>query len=251
MLPGASTAEPPADETAQILDAQDGVTLRMQDGKLLRLAGIAVPNTQRQAAQAMLHDNASEKTVRLAVDPAQRFDRYGRMLAQVYAPGTQDRTLWLQEKLLAEGLAYVDPLTADASVAPLLLAAEKTARTAKTGLWQAPEFQPVPAENADARIGAYALIKGTVRNAARRGDKIYLNFGADWRSDFTVMIERKDWKNFRDPDPLALQGRSLIVRGVLHRDNGPMLRVTRAAQIEVLPGSPGDGDALREIKEVP
>ena len=64
--------------------------------------------------------------------------------------------------------------------------------------------------------------------------RLVLNFGRDWRSDFTVSVSRQDMKLFRDAgiDIRTLKGRTIRVRGWLFRENGPMIRATHPEQIE-------------------
>jgi hypothetical protein len=69
------------------------------------------------------------------------------------------------------------------------------------------------------------------------GGRIYLNFTQDWRSDFTVSVERKDAVAFAAAglDLKALQGKRLRVRGFLAWRNGPMIEASHPEQIELLP----------------
>ena len=78
---------------------------------------------------------------------------------------------------------------------------------------------------------------GVVRDAAKVRERIYLNFGADFRTDFTVSIDRRDWRTFdrAGVDPLALEGAKIEVRGWLVSRNGPMIEVTHPEQIEPIP----------------
>jgi endonuclease YncB( thermonuclease family) len=190
--------------------------------------------TLANAAKEMLRDLAVGKTVRLQINPARRTDRYDRILAQVYVPDSHGGEIWAEEKLLASGLAYVYPLSGREIDTPRMLAIEKTARAAKLGVWQLPEMQPTPAEQAATQYGHYAFIQGKVLATAKIKNKIYLNFGVDWHTDFTVMVERHDWNNFRDVDLLALKGKTIRARGFLHEDNGPMMRANNPGQLEII-----------------
>ena len=260
--PCALHAEPASiSESAQITSNPDGDTLLLTDGARIRLDGINAleiphqpadidrclpsnrrPDPQGQKCDLTLANEAKDllralavgKNVRLQINPSRRTDRYGRVLAQIYVPDGHGGEIWAQEKLLAAGLAYVYPLSGRELDLPRMLDIEKTARAAERGIWRLPEMHPTPTERADTRYGHYAFIQGKVTNTAKIKNKIYLNFGADWHSDFTVMVERHDWKNFRDLDLLALKGKNLRARGFLHEDNGPMLRATNPAQLEII-----------------
>ena len=66
--------------------------------------------------------------------------------------------------------------------------------------------------------------------------RAYLNFGPDWRSDFTVSAASAARRLFeRDGhDLIALEGRIIRVRGWIKWWNGPMIELTHPEQIEVL-----------------
>jgi hypothetical protein len=75
-------------------------------------------------------------------------------------------------------------------------------------------------------------------NVGKGSGRVYLNFASDWRSDFTISIERKDVAAFVSAglDPMALAGKRVRVRGWLAWRNGPMIEATHPEQIELLPG---------------
>jgi len=66
--------------------------------------------------------------------------------------------------------------------------------------------------------------------------RAYLNFGRNWRSDFTVTISPDDMKTFRHAgvDPYAYAGKRIRVRGTIDRMNGFEIEVASPEAIEVL-----------------
>ena len=66
--------------------------------------------------------------------------------------------------------------------------------------------------------------------------RAYLNFGEDWRSDFTIALDARTRRLFEAEaiDLKAYEGRRLRVRGWLKSRNGPMIEVTHPEQIELL-----------------
>ena len=84
--------------------------------------------------------------------------------------------------------------------------------------------------------GERVRIEGRVLDAAVVRGRVYLNYGADWRSDFTVTLAPKVRRAFEAEglDPEAYEGRTLRVRGWLKSFNGPMIEVTHPEQIELL-----------------
>jgi endonuclease YncB( thermonuclease family) len=161
-----------------------------------------------------------------------RRDRYGRLLAQVW----RDDGLWLQGELLRRGLARVHVTADTRPLASDMLAVENQARAAGAGLWRNPRFRVRSADEARRALGSFQLIEGRVVDAARRGDRWYLNFGEDWRCDFTVVIPAQALADFAAAkiDPWALRGRLIRVRGWVESFNGPMIEAVIPEQIETI-----------------
>lgn len=105
-------------------------------------------------------------------------------------------------------------------------------RRARLGLWSEPAY----AERAAYRTrelmryrSTYQLVMGRVARVATAGGRRYLNFGTDWREDFTVGIASAALR--ADPGWAAalqaMEGRVLRVRGWIERRNGPLHRGER------------------------
>ena len=79
-------------------------------------------------------------------------------------------------------------------------------------------------------------MRGRVRAVARAAEFVYLNFGEDWRRDFTVRADARDAARFarQGLDLERLEGREIVVRGLLFEANGPMIELAHPAQIEVM-----------------
>ncbi|MDE1900381.1 MAG: thermonuclease family protein [Alphaproteobacteria bacterium] len=211
-----------ADITAARVLSGDEIALN--DGRIVRLSGIkAWPQ-----AEDFLQTAARGRTLILQ-DPAP--DRYGRIAATVFAGNSR---ISLQEDLLRRGLAFVYPATGDAPSVDTYLADEKAARLAHLGAW--PQHPDIRAGDAASLYGSYGFITGKAVNAARVKNKVYVNFGPDWHTDFTIAIAAHDLRAFKHAgiDPLTWQGKTIRVRGWVVRDGGPMIDVTDPHQIEIV-----------------
>ena len=95
----------------------------------------------------------------------------------------------------------------------------------------------IRAEQSWSALESFRIVNGIVRATAKIRNRIYLNFGEDWRDDFTIRIDRRYWRAFHAQglDPLELAGRRVRVRGWIHLENGPMIRLTHPEPLEVLP----------------
>lgn len=227
-------------ETFRVAGAADGATLILDDGSALRLAAVRVPagraGSAEDAALAAAARSALDDMVRgraLAAAGPERFDRHGRRLVlPVFEDGTA-----LAQVLLSAGLVRVEiPEEAGAGL-PDLYAAETAARAAGRGFWSRPEFAVLDAAAVPAgRSGGFAIVEGRAVEADEWDGRGYLNFGPDWRTDFTITAAPEDLRKMKraGADWAGYTGRRLRVRGWLEDYNGPMIEIRSAAAIEVL-----------------
>ncbi|MER2519682.1 MAG: thermonuclease family protein [Bdellovibrionales bacterium] len=222
-------------------ETNTGDSLAFGNGQTLRLNGIhaplaSTPNLKEQAQKRLEQLIPPEAASKLRLDPlAPPSNRYGQLTAQAYAPASPP--VWVQGALLREGLAFVYPPTGNEPNLDDLLAAETEARRARRGIWSDPFYIGIPATELTSKDeGRYAFVRGQIVEAVRIKNKVYLNFGPDWRKDFTVIIAARNLKAFRKSglDPLALKGQTILVRGWIKHNFGPMIELTHPAQMMVL-----------------
>jgi micrococcal nuclease len=230
-------------ETERVSAVIDGDTVALVGGGEVRLVGIQAPKLPlgrarvtkwplADAGKAALERLVAGREVVLGYGD-RRGDRHGRRLAHLGVDG-----VWVQGELLRQGLARVYTFADNRQLAAEMLALEREARGARRGIWAEPFYRVLaPAElDGDAAIASFQLVEGRVVEAARVGRYVYLNFGADYRTDFTAVILPEARKLFGPdgPDPAAYEGRLVRVRGWVDSFNGPMIEVTHPEQIEVL-----------------
>ena len=236
-------------EPGTVVTVIDGETLALADGRSVRLIGAKAPMPPLgwrgddpwplvEEARSALAELAAGKAVELRfVGP--RTDRYGRLLAYAFVRA-DGKTLWLQEAMLAKGLARFYSFPGHRACATVLLAAESEARGKRLGVWSSPAYRILEAsdlDRLDRLMHSYQLVEGKVVAVGEGGSRLYLNFGEDWRGDFTVSIARKNVEAFSAAgiDLKALAGKGVRVRGTLFWRNGPMIEATHPEQIQLLP----------------
>lgn len=210
----------------RVVRAEDNGVLVLEDGRAIKLEGIRLPK-----GSTALRDLAVGRQFNFhATAPKQ--DRYDRVRAQaVFADGE-----WLQEKLLDQGLARVEMAPDRPQCAAEFYALEGAARNARLGLWSDPAnaVRGVFLKKAD--TGTFQIIEGKVLSVDIRNGRAYLNFGTDYKTDFTVTISQEDRAVFRAAkvDPRNYLGKTIRVRGILQFYNGPELEVAAPHQIEIV-----------------
>jgi hypothetical protein len=85
-------------------------------------------------------------------------------------------------------------------------------------------------------IDSFQIVEGRVVSAAIIKGRAYLNFGPNWRTDFTFSIAPRERRQFARSgiDLAALTGRRIRGRGWVTLRNGPMIELTHPAQLEIL-----------------
>ncbi len=163
-------------------------------------------------------------------------DRHGRVLAHL--AGTAGT--WIQGAMLSLGMARVYSFRDNRAAVPVMLDLERQARLQRRGIWRHPFYRIRRDTDAGADIGTFQLVEGQVRAVATVRDRTYLNFGDDWRRDFTITVRNRFRRHFDAAglSPAALRGRNIRVRGWLDSRNGPMIEATHPEQIEILDAAP-------------
>ena len=275
-LPAAAdiACAPEAGSIHHVARVIDGDTVLLDDGREVRLSGALAPRpdlslgstddsgagedrgsgedwppatASRRALEALVADR--QVTLRFT---RRKADRYGRVLAQLSVAQPISVThptgeTWVQQQMIREGQAWAYALPGDATCLTALIQAEAEARLARRGLWSDDRF-PVHDAAETKRLlrltGRFAIVEGTVRTAARTKETTYINFGDDWRQDFTAslptaVVDRAGAEAAQRIGGLA--ARRIRVRGWIERRNGPMIVLSTLDEIEVLDG-PVSGD---------
>jgi endonuclease YncB( thermonuclease family) len=216
----------------------DGRTLRLQDGREIRLAGIEPVTTEKSnRGSAALSAIVANRNVTLSGEDDTP-DRYGRQPAFAFIDGSDTP---VQGVLLAQGEALVSGTVTGKDCAAALLAAEAEARRAKRGIWA----DPAAIKNAEspgdilAGIGRFAVVEGKVLSVRQAGATTYLNFGRNWTRDFAVTISRRMIGAFEAAGTSlkSLENRRIRVRGWVEARSGPRIEVLRVGQIELVGGN--------------
>lgn len=219
----------------------DPQTIQLEDGHIVRLTGIDFPDFNPDepgdfslTAMQILRDMLVGKTVLLyqTVNREEgRINRMGQDIAQVQRESDK---VWVQGTLLSLGLARVRTAQRNPEMAQQMYDLEQAAMKDKTGIWENYSKVLKP-EEAEAHEGSFQIIEGRIESAALKQNRIYLNFGKDWKSDFTISIAPENKRAFskQNLDPLQWNGKQVRVRGWIESYNGPYIQISHPAAIEV------------------
>lgn len=238
----------------------DPLTIQLEDGHIIRMAGVDFPDFNPEdpgefslTTLKVLKDMLEGKTVILyqTVNKDEgRINRMGQDIAQLQR---QDDKAWVQGTLLALGLARARTAQRNPEMAQQMYDLEDQARQEKAGIWE--KYKVLTPDETPGTEGSFQIVKGRIQSAALKQNRIYLNFGSDWKSDFTVSISPEDKRIFskQNLDPLQWNGKWVRVRGWMESNNGPFIEINHPQAIEIMenPPTPKNPSELPETDELP
>jgi endonuclease YncB( thermonuclease family) len=242
----------PVRSVVRVIDAE---TVLLDDHQEVRLIGALAPRSPdfspaaapwppEEAAIAALKALVHGRSVSIAASGRAR-DRYGRQLAHLFVEDGGER-IWVQGEMLAAGHARAYGLPGSYACMHELMAHERVARDEAAGLWANAAYAVRSARatrNLLRRRNSYEIVVGTIADVAVTKSRTYINFGRDWRSDFTAGVEPRVLRAHPEwAQTLAgLKGRRVEVRGWIQYRNGPYIDIEDPSQIAIaeqqLPGA--------------
>lgn len=216
---------------ADILAANE---LRLRDGRVIKLAGLDVPDAVAPDARATLARHVAGANLRF-VPLLPRPDRYGRILAAVIAR----EGVWLEGALVAAGLARANAAPGETLCLLDLVEAEKAARASRLGLWSVEGLGAVRGDDAAAigmLRGRFAVVEGTIVSVGARDPATFLNLGRDWNNAVTIVINRDDRARIEAVHGRLrdLRGARVRVRGMIAPEGQPRLRLGVPGAMEIM-----------------
>lgn len=140
----------------------------------------------------------------------------------------------LQEKLLRDGLGMLIPDPQTDQEALYMIEAEAIEN--ERGLWSDPKYAVKSATDTTIPYNIMQVVQGTIIDASLQKEWLYLNFGENWRNDFTIGIPKSELSSFKKLglDPTAWKNMRVQARGWISKRNGAFMTVTHPAQIKLL-----------------
>ena len=244
---GLPTADFPAlqkEKSATVLQVIDPYTIQLEDGRLISLTGIDFPDYEPHnpgvfsiTAIKVLRDMLGGQKVNIYRTKKKATGRTNRMGHHIAHLERAADKVWVQGSLVSLGLARVRTGKRNPEMADALYSLESAARLQNLGLWAVKNLGILTPEEASEHIDSFHIIEGKVKTAALRKNRIYLNFGDNWRDDFTVSIAPSDKRGFSKAglDPLQWGGKTIRVRGWIDSYNGPYMEINHAQAVELMP----------------
>ncbi len=224
--------------SAQVEHVYDGDTLRLSDGRKVRLIGVNTPELGRdgrpdepysQAARRLLQQLVAKQQIYVlpGVEPR---DRYGRVLAHVYL---QDGRL-VAEELVRAGLGHALAVGGNSRLAPCLFDAEREVRKTSEHLWLSS-----PKAVRAIKRGGFVLVRGRVTQVTPARNGVYIDLDRHLAvfvpKGLTDEVPVSEWRKGQ-----LLEVRGWVVDRLQQRNNLPeghmrwLLRITHKYHIHSL-----------------
>ncbi|MBD3608997.1 MAG: thermonuclease family protein [Gammaproteobacteria bacterium] len=207
---------PVVDEWATIAYVHDGDTVRLRDGRSVRLIGINTPELARkhsaeqplaQEAKDFLNQALASKRVGLVFGP-DRKDRHGRVLAHLMSPQGMNLNL----ELVRRGLAHAIAVPPNVNYLECYTRAEYRARKGRSGLWKLKFYQPRLASQLSGKERGFHLVRGRVVRIDESRKAYWLHLDGP----IVVRITKRDIERFANLQIWSLIERGVEVRGWIH-----------------------------------
>jgi micrococcal nuclease len=220
-----------------IVAVPDGRSVRFADGRVAILPHLLPPGPDRhapmtdtspiRAAARALADMTLGRRVRVDL-ATPGLDRHGRPRARLLVDG-----LDVSIAMVEGGFARVFPEPgADPNRVHALIAAENAARRRGAGFWRTGIFAVADADPYSGGADRFEIVEGKPRAVTRVGRRDHLEFGTDWRVDFTVGLSRATSRAL----PMeTLVGRVVSARGWIRTWNGPFMEIDEPTRLIVDP----------------
>jgi len=189
----------------------DGDTLRLSDGRSVRMIGLNTPELGRQGRSDEPFSVAARQHLQALVDASggrvglrpgkQAKDHYGRMLAHIYSASGAN----LEAQMLADGLGFQVAVAPNVDLVACQQAAERSARLAGLGLWRQ---SPVLKAEQIQRSG-FAVISGRVSKVQRNRGGIWIEL----KDALVLRVAPNLVGQFDNARLQALKGKQIEARG--------------------------------------
>ncbi|KHA74202.1 nuclease [Pseudomonas chlororaphis] len=189
----------------------DGDTLRLSDGRSVRMIGVNTPELGKQGHSDEPFAVAARKRLQALVDASggrvgllpgkQAKDHYGRTLAHIYSASGAN----LEAQMLADGLGFQVAVAPNVDLVVCQQAAERSARNAGLGLWRQ---SPVLKAEQIQRSG-FTVISGRVSKVQRNRGGIWIEL----QGALVLRVAPNLVGQFDNARLQALKGKQIEARG--------------------------------------
>lgn len=206
------------DESVVAKSVHDGDTIRLEDGRKIRLIGINTPELARgKKAEQAFAGNARDQLKQLIASSNQqiklvygkeRLDRYQRTLAHLFLPDGQN----LQVVLLQHGLATAIAYPPNVAFSDCYRQVEQIAKCKLLGIWSDDDYATKNSADLKPESKGFHIVSGQVERVSESSKGIWLFM----EGGLMIGIRTPDLPNFDRNELKSLPNQKITVRGWLY-----------------------------------
>ena len=227
-------------ETVSVAHIYDGDTIKLTDGRKVRLIGINTPERGRNGnkdqpfylsaknhLKQIIKNNHNQVKI---VTGKEKFDRYKRLLAHIFTIDGEN----INAALLKNGQAFRITIPPNTQFLTCYKNAEKEAQSHKRGIWNHAFSKAIEAssisKSAFKSTSGFQRVTGVVQRIGESSSSFWLNL----HSTFAIRILKKDLPHFNAFHPKTLLHRRLTVQGWAYLKNNELrMTVRHPASLQV------------------
>ncbi len=224
------------DEAATLDKVYDGDTIRLTDGRKVRLIAVNTPEMARkeQPAQALAKEATQSleqmfqrhRRVYLKYG-ADRKDRYKRVLAHVFTAQGKN----VAAELIRQGLGYAILVPPNDWQHECYFKLEQQAQKNNKGIWLHSDYRVRQTADLTREMTGFQLVEGRISKIGHGKKWLWL----DMAPLFSVKVERRNLKYFTNQPIESLTGKSIRLRGWVAYYNGKLrMSLRHPAMMEIL-----------------
>jgi len=209
------------DETTEVQRIHDGDTVKLKDGRKVRLIGIDTPELARKSRPAQAYaSNAKDALIKLLKQSnnqigmsfgTERHDKYKRTLAHLYMPDGNN----IQDFLLKNGFATAFTTPPNDRFSDCYKAAELKAINKNRGIWSLDKYKIKRINQLTTKENGFRRIEGLVANTSKSKKAFWINL----QGNLKIRIANSDLYNFDAYSLNQLKGKNIRIRGWIHPRN--------------------------------
>ena len=210
-------------ETVKVAHVYDGDTVKLVDGRKLRLIGINTPERGRDnqkdepfylkaknQLQQIIQKNNNQIKVAFGRD---KQDRYKRWLAHIFTLKNENITA----TLLRNGMGFTVFIPPNIRLLNCYKTAEHEAKKYKRGIWNHSFSHFVNVTSLGKSARGFHQVKGTVDRIGESRSSFWLNLNSKSKAKFALRILKKELQYFPNFHPKDLINQQVIARGWIYK----------------------------------
>lgn len=213
-------------EIAQVAQVYDGDTIKLVDGRKLRLIGINTPERGRDGkndepfyleAKKQLQNiiRKSNNQVKIVFGKDKR-DRYKRFLAHIFTQDNKNITA----TLIKNGMGFTIAIPPNIQLLDCYQNAEHEAQKEKRGIWNHTYSAVTEVSSLKKSARGFYRIRGTVDRIGESRSSFWLNLNSKSGAKFALRILKKDQPYFSAFHPKDLINQKITARGWIYEIKG-------------------------------